>query len=292
MNVFVTGATGYIGTAVADKLQQAGHQVVGLARSEESAEKLQHHGHEVQHGSLTDAEALAEAADAAEGVIHVASTGGPDQSAVDLQAVRVLLDALEGTGKPFVYTDGVWVLGDTGDNVADEDVPVHPIELVAWRPMVVDRVIAADLRSVVIRPAIVYGRAGGIPAMLVGWGRERGAVPYIADGTQRWPFVHVDDLADLYVRALEDGPPGTLLQAADGPSYEMREVAEAASHAAGVPGKTQRWPLNDARETLGPFADALALDQQVSSERARTLLDWKPQAPPVLEDLRQGSYAG
>lgn len=291
MKTFVTGATGYIGTAVADRLRQASHQVLALARSEESARALRERGHDAVRGELTDGAALREAARSCDATLHLAATGGPDQSEVDRQARDALLDALEGSGKPLVYTDGVWVLGDTGDAIATEDTPTDPIDLVAWRPAAVERVLTADLRGIVIRPAVVYGRAGGIPAMLVAWGRKRGAVPYIGDGTQRWPFVHVDALADLYVRTLEHAPAGTLLHAAHGESVPMKDVAEAASHAAGVPGSVEPWPLEDARQKLGGFADALALDQRISAERAERLLGWAPRPPDVLEDLRGGSYA-
>ncbi|MGH9379958.1 MAG: SDR family oxidoreductase [Thermoanaerobaculia bacterium] len=291
MKVFLTGATGYIGSAVAERLESGGHEVVGLARSRESAEALESRGFGALRASLTDDKALREAARAADGVIHAAATGGPDQAETDTRAVGTLLEALEGSGKPLVYTSGVWVLGDTGDAVADEETPSKAAELVSWRPAVEERVLAADLRGVVIRPAVVYGRGGGIPALFVNWGRKRGAVPTIGDGSQRWPAVHVDDLADLYVRALEEAPAGTRLHAADGSAHTLREIAEAASHAAGVPGKVEPWPLESAREKLGAFADALALDQRMSADRARTLLGWQPSRPDILKDLSQGSYA-
>ena len=290
MKVFLTGATGYIGSVVAEKLQEAGHSVVGLARSDESARELRDHGYDVQRGDLTDAAALKEAARATHGTIHAAATGGPDQGEVDRQAVDALLEALEGSGKPFVYTDGVWVLGNTGDSAADEETPLDPVDLVAWRPAVVERVLGADLHGVAIRPANVYGRGGSTVAMLVDAGRKHGVVRYIGDGEQQWSFVHVDDVADLYVRALEDAPAGTLLHAAHPPSYSMKTVAEAASHAAGDGVKTESWPLEEAREELGPFADALALDQKVSASRAKSLLGWEPKGPDVLDDLRTGSY--
>lgn len=291
MKVFVTGATGYIGSVVAEKLKDSGHEVIGLARSQESAKVLERHSHAALRASLTDDAALRDAARAADGVIHVAATGGPDQAEVDTQAVATMLQALEGTAKPILYTSGVWVLGDTGERQADEETPTKAADLVSWRPTIEERVLGADLRGMVIRPAIVYGRGGGIPALFVTWGRQRGAVPTIGEGSQHWPFVHVEDLADLYVRALAEAPAGTLLHAADGSVHTMREVADAASHAAGVPGKVEPWPLEAARQTLGGFADALALDQRVSAERARSLLGWQPKAASVLEDLRHGSYA-
>ena len=283
MRVFVTGATGYVGTAVAEALRAAGHEVVGLARSDDAAARLAGAGCAALRGTLTDADVLARGAREADAVIHLAATGGADQAEVDTAAVRALLDALAGSGKPFLYTSGVWVLGPTGDVVADEDAPANPAALVAWRPALEREVVdaaARGIRSVVIRPGVVYGRGGGTPGGFIASGRKKGVVRYVGDGRQRWPFVHVDDLAALYVLAL-DAPAGTVLNAA-GPSLPVREVAEAAARATGA--RAEAWPLEEARARLGPYADALALDQQVSAERARAL-GWRPSRPSVLEEL-------
>jgi len=212
---------------------------------------------------------------------------------LDQAAVRVMLDAIAGSGKPFIYTSGVWVLGDTGGRVADETWPVNPAALVAWRPAAEQLVLQASaqkVRSIVIRPAVVYGRGEGIPAGFVESARTHGAARYVGSGENRWPVIDVDDLADLYVRALEKAPAGTVLLAADGSAHRVKEIAEAASIGAGAGGRTESWPLEEARKTLGAYADALALDQQVSSERARAMLGWKPRASGILEDLRLGSY--
>jgi nucleoside-diphosphate-sugar epimerase len=290
MTVFVTGATGYIGSAVVQALQAEGHDVTGLARSLEAAETLEAAGVEVVWGSLTELSVLARGARAADAVIHLGATGQEDQAEVDTAAVGAMLNAIEGTGKPFVYTSGIWVLGDTGGDVVDEDAPLRPAEIVAWRAEVEGTMrdaAAWGIRSVVVRPAVVYGRGGGTPGMFVSAARRKGVVRYVGDGTQRWATVHVDDLAALYVLAL-DAATGTVLNAACGPSLPVREVAEAAAQANGA--EAEAWPLEDARERLGPYADALALDQQVSADRAIGL-GWKPRGPSVLDELRTGSYA-
>lgn len=289
MTVFVTGATGYIGTAVVQALQAEGHDVSGLARSVEAATRLESMGAEVVWGALTELSVLSRGARAADAVIHLGATGQEDQAEVDTAAVGAMLNAVEGTGKPFVYTSGIWVLGDTGGRVVDEDAPLHPTEIVEWRAEVEGTMrdaAAWGIRSIVVRPAVVYGRGGGTPGMFVSAARRKGVVRYVGDGTQRWPFVHVDDLAALYVLAV-DAPTATLLNAAHGPSLSVRDVAEAAAQANGA--ETESWPLDDARERLGPYADALALDQQVSAERAMGL-GWKPSRPSVIHDLRAGSY--
>ena len=292
MKIFLTGASGYIGSVVAERLRAAGHLVSGLARSEASAAKLRSAGIEPVRGGFEDATAIGAAARGADGVISMATTYDP---AVDGPAIDAMIGALAGSNKPLVYTSGIWSHGDTGGQVVDERSPPRPAALVAWRQAVEDRVLQAakrGIRSVVIRPAIVYGRGGGIPAGFVESARSTGAARYVGSGENRWPFVHVDDLAELYLLALEKAPPGTLLLAVNGPSQRVRDVAAAASNGAGAGGKTSAWPLVEARVELGPYADALVLDQQASGQRARELLGWRPSRPDVLEDLERGSYAG
>jgi nucleoside-diphosphate-sugar epimerase len=293
MEVFLTGATGYIGSAVAEALQKAGHKVTGLARTPEKAKQLEARGVRACLGDLREPETIAAPARAAEGVIHTANTNDASSAPVDAAAVRAVLKSLEGTGKPFVYTSGVWVLGSTGDKVADELTPVNPTPLVAHRPEIEREVLGYKdygVRTIVIRPALVYGRGGSIPRMLVQSARETGAARYVGDGQNRWPFVDVEDLAQLYVLALEKAPPGSLYNAAHGPSYRVREIAEAASIGAGANGKTQAWPLDEARKMMHGFADALVLDQRVSSEKAKKELGWSPEAGSVLDELKTGSY--
>jgi nucleoside-diphosphate-sugar epimerase len=294
MDVYLTGATGYIGSAVAEALQRAGHKVTGLARTPEKAKQLEARGIRAVLGDLMQTETAAAPASAAGGVIHTANTGDANAAQADAAAVRAILKNLEGSGKPFVYTSGVWVLGSTGDKAATEETPVNPTPLVSHRPAIEQEVLSAKnrgVRSTVIRPALVYGRGGSIPAMFAKSARETGVVRYVGDGRNRWPFVDVEDLAQLYVLALEKAAAGSLYNAAHGPSYRVAEVAEAASLGAGAKGKTESWPLEEARKTLRAFADALVLDQQINSEKARRELGWNPRAGSVLEDLKAGSYA-
>jgi nucleoside-diphosphate-sugar epimerase len=290
LKVFLTGATGYIGGAVADALLAAGHSVVGLARSDDAARKLTAKGVTPLRGDLTSPTSLTAAVDAADGVIHAGTT---NDGRIDREAIRVIGNAMHATMKPLLYTSGIWVLGDTGGKIADETWPPNPAALVAWRPEAEQMVLGearAGVRAVVIRPGVVYGRGGGIPADFVQSARQTGAARYVGTGENHWPMVHVEDLADLYVRALDKAAAGTLLFATDGSAYRVREIAEAASFGAGAGGRTESWPLEEARKTLGAYADALALDQQVSSEKGRTTLGWQPHAASILEDLRNGSY--
>jgi nucleoside-diphosphate-sugar epimerase len=165
---------------------------------------------------------------------------------------------------------------------------------VAWRSAVEREVLlaAADgVRSVVLQPAVVYGRAGGLPARFTSSARRDGAARFVGTGENRWAVVHVDDLAELYLRALERAPAGTLLIAAAGPSVRVGDLARAASEGAGAGGKVTAWPLAEARQRLGDYADALVMDQQASSRQAEELLGWKPSRPGILDELRHGSYA-
>jgi nucleoside-diphosphate-sugar epimerase len=290
MQVFLTGATGYIGSAVARALSAQGYAVVGLARSDDQARTLAAQGLGAHRGDLRDPASLAEGARQADAVIHTALAAAADTAQVDRAAVEAVIGALAQFNRPFIYTSGCWVLGNTGDKVADEDTPLAPTPLVAWRPANEQLVLDAARRGVqgiVLRPAMVYGHGGGLVASFTQSARQHGAARVVGDGRNRWTFVHLDDLAALYVLAL-GAAAGTLLYAADGSAVRVRDVAEAASRAAGADGKVETVPLEEARKTMGPFADALALDQQISGERAQRLLGWRPQAPPVLEELARG----
>jgi nucleoside-diphosphate-sugar epimerase len=273
MRIFVTGATGYIGSVVVEKLLAAGHRVAGLARSDKSAAKLAKVGGEAVRGDLTDAEAIARAATAADGAIHLAMDFSADAPRLDRAAIDAILRGL-GDGKPFVYTSGVWVMGSTGGHVVDETAPVNPVPLVAWRPAHEELVRTAErVRGIVIRPAMVFGRGGGFVASLFR-PDARGVVTYVGTGENRWSMVHVDDLADLYVRAL-DAPAGSLYFAASGPAVPVPMVAQA--FAAGAP--LEAVSLEDARGTMGPLADALAIDCMVTGLKAVKELGWNPTRP-------------
>jgi nucleoside-diphosphate-sugar epimerase len=280
MQLFVTGASGYIGSAVTEKLIGAGHRVAGLARSDAAAQKLEKAGASVVRGDLRDVSVIESAARESEGVIHLGMEFNANAPALDRGAVDAILAGLGGSGKPFLYTSGIWVMGDTGGHVADESTPVNPTPLVAWRPVHENLVLHAEgVRGVVIRPAMVYGRGGGFAASFAE-AAKNGVVRFVGTGENRWPFVHVDDLADLYVRAL-GAPAGSLYFASAGPSVPVREVAKSAARGARV----EAMPIEEARQTMGALADALVLDQLISARKAEQELGWAPRAKPVLEEL-------
>jgi len=290
MKVLVIGATGYIGSAVAEALRSGGHQVSAIARSSHAREVLESRGYDIVEGDAAHPHSLFAPARAADAIVYAVSVTDADPFAVDSQALRQLIEAAKSPAKRLLYTSGVWVYGDTGPVAATEDAPLHPPPLVARRPelerLVLDAA-AGGAHPIVIRPGIVYGHRAGVPMMFVNSAHERGAATIVGDGTNHWACIHVDDLARLYLSALQSAPSAGVYNATDGTSYTVQEIAKAASRGSLKDGNVALIPA----AAMGHFGEALALDQRVSSERARHELGWEPSAPPIVDDLEHGSYA-
>lgn len=291
MRVFLTGATGYIGSVVAEYLLRAGHQVTGMARSQAAAEKLLAAGVSPFEGDLSSPTGLSVPPNA-DAVIHTAIAWGPDAGKFDEAAVRAMLAAVSGSGKPFVYTSGVWVIGDTKGRVAGEMASLRPPAIVSWRPAVERLVLdaaAEGICGVVIRPAVVYGRAGGRIGAMAKEARLTRVVRVPGNGENHWSFVNVDALADLYVRALLRRPCGEMFLAADGPAFTVRKVAQSVAEAYGA--RVEFESIEEARARMGaPLADAQTMDQQIMSTKAGRILGWAPHFPSVLDEIGSGSY--
>lgn len=295
MRIFVTGATGYIGKAVCKQLKKDGHEVIGLTSTDRHREILEGLGVQPVVANLKSTEQWKKYLQEVDAGIHLAMDDN-DPAGVDRAAVDAFVDAFGGTPKRFIYTSGVWVLGDTGPEKVNEDTPTNPIPMVEWRADTEKRLITAErtkpLNVVIIRPGIVYGQGGGIPAMLARSAYENGKARYIGKGDNLWPMVELNDLAKLYVLALTKGGSGEIYNGTDNQSYTVRQLAEAASEGAGQAGKIESWSVAEARKELGPFADALCLSQNVSGAKAGQILGWETVAPyNVIEDLKLGSYA-
>lgn len=312
MHVFLTGGTGFVGSVVAEKLQQAGHHVVALARSDASAETLRARGLAVVRGTLDDVQGLADAARAADAVVHTAfDLGAGDFGAAvatEVQAVQALIGAVRGTDKPLLVTSGTAILGDTGDRVFDEETPIPappggepgaadagPADggmggIRARIGVEQDVLTAAGVRGIVLRPPNVYGRSDGksVLTMLRFAGQKLGAVPYAAGtGDHRWSFVHVDDLADLYVLALEHAGPGELFHAGAEAGLRTRAIAEALSRGLGLGGQTVELSIPELGQALGfpPLAAYWATNSQSSGDKARRVLGWRPKHVRMLQEI-------
>ena len=285
MRVFVTGGTGYIGSAVVLHLVRSGHSVTGLVRSPERAPVLERLGARPVVGDIKVPETYAASAGEHEALVHIGFEPGDHAATADRKAVDTLLGAARArrAACSVVYTSGVLVLGKAGSSPAYEDASTDRALFNTWRPAHERLVLAAaspDLATAVIRPGWVYGGGAGLVADYFTSAVKDGAAAYIGDGQNRMPLVQRDDVAELYRLLLEQRARG-VFHGVDGGQSRIVEVATAASRAAGKGGATRSIPLTEARKTLGPFAEAYCLDQWVGSRRAETL-GWRP-GPPFVD---------
>jgi nucleoside-diphosphate-sugar epimerase len=299
MRIFLTGATGYIGSAVLDALLRANHQVTALVRTPQVADALAARSVNPVLGDLNTATSYRAAAEGHDGYIHAAADATPKREEIDRRAVETLMTAAvacpQSSRPSFVYTSGVWVLGSHAQPL-DETAQPNPAELVGWRPAHEQLVLqgaSANLRTAVIRPGIVYGGNRGIVSDLLK-SAAQGLVRVIGNGENHWPLIYTRDLADLYVRvAAEPGGSG-IYHANDECDETVNAIVERiVSHMKMRP-VVRHVPLEEGRKKLGAYADALALDQRVRGPRARAL-GWAPtlhsvgsNVPRLLEEFRRG----
>lgn len=290
MRVFITGGTGYIGSAIVRALVEAGHSVTGLVRSPEKEALLRGLRATPVRGDLKDPSTYRTVAAEHEATIHAAFEYSDRGVDVDRVAIGTLLAAAKTESGPrsVVYTSGVWVLGNTGERPADEDVSTaRAAPVVVWRPRHERLVLDAgsdQLATAVIRPGMVYGGKGGQVVSFFALAAEEGAAAYVGSGANRWSLVHRDDLAHLYRLVVEKRARG-IFHGVDGAPVAVADVARAASQAAGKGGATRSIRLEEARRQMGPMADALCLDQLVSTRRSAEL-GWKPKRASFPDSAR------
>jgi nucleoside-diphosphate-sugar epimerase len=289
MRVFLTGAAGFIGSAIIPKLKAAGHEVLGLARNEANAAKLQAAGVAVHRGDLTEPETLAAGAAACDATIHCAFIHDFSQYveniAIDRRAVETMLAALEGSGKAFVLTSGVLMV-DAGREATEEDAAARdgPGAGRGATETIAEDYAARGVRTAIVRlPQVHDTERQGLITYAIGTAREKGVSAYVGDGSNRWAAAHVDDVATLYRLALEKGEAGVRYHAVGESGVAMRDIAEAIGRRLGLP--IASIAPEQAMEHFG-FLGMFALrDAPVSSRLTRERLGWRPAGPGLIEDL-------
>jgi nucleoside-diphosphate-sugar epimerase len=294
MHIFVTGATGFVGSATVRELLSAGHKVTGLVRSDANAETLAAMGAAVVRGSLEDLEVLRRGAAAADGVIHTAfirdSRNFAHACAVDQRAIATIGEVFAGSNRPFAVTSGT--PGVAGRTAIESDISEPPNPVSALRGPAEDLTLALAARgvrsSLVRLPRSVHGISergwrGGFAELLIGIAREKGVSAYIGDGTQRWPAVHRLDAARLFRLAVEKAPAGSRLHAVGDEGVAMRDLATAIGRRLGLPVAAKT--ADEAASHFGFLAAVGAIDQPASSARTRELLGWEPRELGLLADF-------
>jgi len=298
MRVFLTGGTGYVGSAVLESLVRGGHHVDALVRNREGVAAVQARGAHAVLGDLSQPASWRGAAAAADGSIHAAAQSGARARQVDELAVGVLTSLPAKAERFLIYTSGIWVLGPAPEP-ADETAPLNPMEIVSWRPAHEQRILdtgSAGVRAVVVRPGILYGNSRGIVGDLLK-DAANSLVRIVGSGENHWPLIYDRDLGELYARIAAMPEASGVYHATDHGDETVNDIVAALGEHAHTRPSVRHVPLPEARKKMGPYADALALDQRVRSPRARAL-GWAPtlhsvagNVPRLFEEWKRGKAA-
>ncbi len=294
--VFVTGASGYLGSGIAARLARAGHEVHGLTRSPDRAGALEAAGVRPVLGDLSDLESFDGALRNSDAVVHAAWEAS-DTAALDQQALAAIRAAVQdGRVRRVLYTSGTWVYGDTGGEVVDESRPLAPLPLVTWRAAHEDVVLDLaefEVDAIVLRPTIVYGESRGILGGFFQEAREKRTVTVPGDGSQHWGLVHRDDVSEAFALAIEHGKGGERYNLCDESQLTVRQIGEAIARATGAEFRTR--DREAVIEELGLYGEALLADFRCTSARARRDLGWVPRHSNFVrevDDLHREWQAG
>jgi nucleoside-diphosphate-sugar epimerase len=293
MRIFVTGSTGFIGSALVPKLIEAGHSVLGLTRSDTGAEALRAAGAEVHHGNLEDLDSLRRGAAKADGIIHLAFNHDFSRFLKncddDLKAIVAMGEVLLGSKRPLVVTSGTAIANSSDGKPATEDGPTA-----SWNPRAASEAATKDLAtrgvntSVVRLPQVHNTRKQGLVTYLLAVAREKGVSAYVGDGNDRWPAAHVSDVARLYHLAFEKAEPGAIYHAVDEEGVPVKAVAEALGRGLKMP--TVSIKLEEAEAHFGWLGRFAGHDMPASSALTRQKLNWTPTGPDLITDLDGMDY--
>jgi nucleoside-diphosphate-sugar epimerase len=293
MQVLVTGGTGSIGAPVVQALRRRNHSVVAIGRSSTARDALRQLGAEAVPGDIKDPDKWAGLAATVDGVIHAAATWEDDSGDVDRNVVDAIIENLRrgnGDGNnpgAFIYTGGCWMYGATGDVVATEESPIDALPEFAWSIPIMERVISTPgIRGMLIHPAMVYERNGGVFDHIFEDARQRGYVRVIGSENVRWPLIHRDDLAELYVLMLEQGKHGDVYNAATIEGVPIGLMTRAIARRLGIEQAPVVCDVESIRSEFGDTAAGYALDQQMSGQKAMAELGWNPQHRDVFADIK------
>ena len=299
MRIFCTGASGYIGGSIALALAAAGHEVSGLVRSQENAERVRSLGIAPVHGTLDDVDVLRTAAVRADAIIHAANADHEPSA-------RAMLGAIEGTGKAYIHTSGSSIVGtqsagERADAVFDENTPVIPSAGRAARVALNEDILsfkAKGIRPVIVCPSLIYGLSHGPTkhSMQVPWlirlAKKAGVARHYGPGENIWSNVHIDDLVDLYLLALASAPSGAFYYAENGEN-SMKQVCEAINRGLGIKADTVPMSLEEASREWGEGTaqNTMGSNSRVRTVRARRELGWRPSQPSLISEIESGCYA-
>ncbi len=294
MRIFVTGATGFIGTELVKELKGAGHDVLGLTRSEDGAQKLKAAGAEVLHGNLEDLDSLRRGAADAEGVIHLAFSHDfshfEKNAADERAAIAAIGEVLAGTDRTFVVTSGTGIAENVNGQPSTEESPASTWNPRAGLEAAVKKLTDRGVRTSIVRLSQIHDtRKQGLVPYLLAVTREKGVSVYVGDGGHRWPAAHVSDTARLYRLAFEKGERGAIYHAVDEEGVTMKAIAEA--HGRGLKVPVVSIPRDQVEAHFGWLAMFANLDMPSTSAITQKKLNWKPTGPGLIADLDGMDYS-